>query len=84
MLTVKLKSASTIVTMHVQTCRQMCRDQYAQDLQDLEDQVLSTKDIYLPQRDKEQEIRDKGRRSENKGKGEGNKIEGKRHSSVSW
>ena len=39
--------------------------------QDPQDQVLSTKEIYLPQRDKGQRIRDKDRRYKTRKKKEG-------------
>lgn len=45
--------------------------------QEHQDRVLSTSEIYLPQRDKKQGIRDKDRRKRMKKKGEKNKGKGK-------
>ena len=47
--------------------------------QDPQDQVLSTKGIYLPQREREQGIRDKDRRQRVREKRKGTRDKGKGH-----
>ena len=47
--------------------------------QDPQDQVLSTKEIYLPQRDRGQGIRDKDRRWRMREKGKGTRERGKEY-----